>query len=140
MSWTALKTLDSFRDRRQREKAIEARKVVIDRARREGKEAQAAEDQAAEEENREERPGRERSDSSRCSTFQSPVNCPTWNCWTPKSQGPHGRGFSKEALEGLSKLLELKLADFRYHRGGHRRLSRGRSSRVSRSSRPLGLR
>ena len=41
-----------------------------------------------------------------------PGRCHTSDLLDRARQGSPGKGFSKEALEGLSKLLELKLADF----------------------------
>ena len=105
-----LKTLDSMRDRRAREKAVEARKMVItEHVEREKKRtppkikpAKAKTEKSEREEKEKQRP-----------LFDAPVTgtMPPLELLDPNDNDPDA-GYSKEALEGLSKLLELKLADF----------------------------
>ena len=105
-----VKTLDSMRDRRAREKAVEARKMVItEHVEREKKRtppkikpAKVKTEKSEREEKEKQRP-----------LFDAPVTgtMPPLELLDPNDNDPDA-GYSKEALEGLSKLLELKLADF----------------------------
>ena len=105
-----VKTIDSMRDRRAREKAVEARKMVItEHVEREKKRtppkikpAKVKTEKSEREEKEKQRP-----------LFDAPVtgSMPPLELLDPNDNDPDA-GYSKEALEGLSKLLELKLADF----------------------------
>jgi S-DNA-T family DNA segregation ATPase FtsK/SpoIIIE len=105
-----VKTLDSMRDRRAREKAVEARQMVItEHVEREKKRTppkikppKAKTEKSEREEKEKQRP-----------LFEAPVtgSLPPLELLDPNENDPDA-GYSKEALEGLSKLLELKLADF----------------------------
>jgi DNA segregation ATPase FtsK/SpoIIIE, S-DNA-T family len=105
-----IKTLDSMRDRRAREKAVEARQMVItEHVEREKKRTppkikppKAKTEKSEREEKEKQRP-----------LFEAPVtgSLPPLELLDPNENDPDA-GYSKEALEGLSKLLELKLADF----------------------------
>jgi S-DNA-T family DNA segregation ATPase FtsK/SpoIIIE len=105
-----VKTIDSFRDRREREKAIEARRVVISehvekeqkRTPPKIKPAKVKTEKSDREEKEKQRP-----------LFDVPITgeLPHLDLLDPNTNDPNA-GYSKEALEGLSKLLELKLADF----------------------------
>ncbi|MEM8562504.1 MAG: DNA translocase FtsK 4TM domain-containing protein [Pseudomonadota bacterium] len=105
-----LKTLDTVRDRRARDKAVEARKMVItEHVEREKKRTppkikppKAKTESSEREEKEKQRP-----------LFDAPVtgSLPPLELLDPNVNDPDA-GYSKEALEGLSKLLELKLADF----------------------------
>ena len=104
------KTIDELRDKREREKAVEARKVVItehvekEKKRKPPKikplKAKAEKSDRAEKEKQQ-------------PLFDAPVTgeLPPLELLDQEVKDPT-RGFSKEALEGMSKLLELKLADF----------------------------
>jgi len=108
-SWCS-KTIDELRDKREREKAVEARKVVItehvekEKKRKPPKikplKAKAEKSDRAEKEKQQ-------------PLFDAPVTgeLPPLELLDQEVKDPT-RGFSKEALEGMSKLLELKLADF----------------------------
>jgi S-DNA-T family DNA segregation ATPase FtsK/SpoIIIE len=105
-----VKTADSVRDRRAREKAVEARKMIItEHVEREKKRTppkikptKAKTEKSEREEKEKQRP-----------LFEAPVtgSLPPLELLDPNDNDPDA-GYSKEALEGLSKLLELKLADF----------------------------
>lgn len=102
--------LDDFRDRRQREKAVEARKMVItehvekEKTRKPPKikplKAPAKKSERVEREKQQ-------------PLFDAPVtgSLPHLDLLDVNQKDPN-RGYSTEALEGLSKLLELKLLDF----------------------------
>ena len=104
------KTIDELRNKREREKAVEARKVVItehvekEKKRKPPKikplKAKAEKSDRAEKEKQQ-------------PLFDAPVTgeLPPLELLDQEVKDPT-RGFSKEALEGMSKLLELKLADF----------------------------
>ena len=108
-SWL-LKTIDSIRDRRAREKAVEARKAVItEHVEREKKRTppkikppQPRVEKSEREEKEKQQP-----------LFDVPVtgSLPPLELLDPNENDPDA-GYSKEALESLSRLLELKLADF----------------------------
>ncbi|MDH3992631.1 MAG: DNA translocase FtsK, partial [Gammaproteobacteria bacterium] len=105
-----VKTIDDIRDKRKREKAVEARKVVItehvekEKKRKPPKikplKARAEKSDRVEKEKQQ-------------PLFEAPVTgaLPHLELLDEEIKDP-SRGFSKEALEGLSKLLELKLLDF----------------------------
>jgi DNA segregation ATPase FtsK/SpoIIIE, S-DNA-T family len=105
-----LKTFDSIRDRREREKAVEARRMVItEHVEKEKKRKppkikplKATSEKSDREEKEKQRP-----------LFDVPVTgeLPHLDLLDPNEKDPNA-GYSKDALEGLSKLLELKLADF----------------------------
>ena len=105
-----VKTVDSMRDRRAREKAVEARQMVItEHVEREKKRTppkikppKAKTEKSEREEKEKQRP-----------LFEAPVtgSLPPLELLDPNENDPDA-GYSKEALEGLSRLLELKLADF----------------------------
>jgi S-DNA-T family DNA segregation ATPase FtsK/SpoIIIE len=105
-----VKTLDNFRDRRQREKAVEARKVVIEEHVEKEKKRKPPKIKPlkpqAEKSDREEKERQQ-------PLFQAPVTgeLPHLELLDPHVRDPN-TGYSKDALEALSKLLELKLADF----------------------------
>ena len=105
-----IRTIDAVRDRREREKAAEARKMVIsEHVEREKKRTppkikppQSRTEKSEREEKEKQQP-----------LFDVPVTgaLPPLELLDPNENDPNA-GYSKEALEGLSKLLELKLADF----------------------------
>ncbi len=105
-----LKSFDDLRDRRKREKAVEARKVVIEEHVEKEKKRKPPKIKPlkpkAEKSDREEKERQQ-------SLFEAPVTgeLPHLDLLDPHVKDPQA-GYSKEALEGLSKLLELKLADF----------------------------
>jgi S-DNA-T family DNA segregation ATPase FtsK/SpoIIIE len=107
--WT-LKTIDDFRDRRKREKAVEARKVIIEEHVEKEKRRRPPKIKPlkpkAEKSDREEKERQQ-------TLFEVPVTgeLPHLDLLEPHVKDPQA-GYSKEALEGLSRLLELKLADF----------------------------
>jgi S-DNA-T family DNA segregation ATPase FtsK/SpoIIIE len=107
--WT-LKTIDDFRDRRKREKAVEARKVIIEEHVEKEKRRKPPKIKPlkpkAEKSDREEKERQQ-------TLFEVPVTgeLPHLDLLEPHVKDPQA-GYSKEALEGLSRLLELKLADF----------------------------
>ncbi|MCP5122281.1 MAG: DNA translocase FtsK 4TM domain-containing protein [Pseudomonadales bacterium] len=105
-----LGTIDSVRDKRAREKAVEARKMVItEHVEREKKRIPPKIKPPTP---RTERSEREEKEKQR-PLFDVPVtgSLPPLELLDPNDNDPDA-GYSKEALEGLSKLLELKLADF----------------------------
>jgi S-DNA-T family DNA segregation ATPase FtsK/SpoIIIE len=105
-----IKVIEEFRATRQREKAVEARKVVITEFVEKGKKRQPPKIKPlkgpVEKSDRLEREKQQ-------TLFEAPVtgDLPHLEL-LDKMIKDHTRGFSKEALEGLSKLLELKLLDF----------------------------
>jgi DNA segregation ATPase FtsK/SpoIIIE, S-DNA-T family len=105
-----LKTIDTFRDRREREKAVEARRVVI--TEHVEKEKQRKPPKIKPLKVTAEKSDREEKEKQR-PLFDAPLTgeLPHLDLLDPNVNDPNA-GFSKEALEGLSKLLELKLADF----------------------------
>ena len=105
-----VKTFDSFRDRREREKAIEARRVVI--SEHVEKEQKRTPPKIKPPKVKTEKSDREEKEKQR-PLFDVPITgeLPHLDLLDPNTNDPNA-GYSKEALEGLSKLLELKLADF----------------------------
>ena len=105
-----IKGLEEFRTSREREKAVEARKVVITEFVEKGKKRQPPKIKPlkgpVEKSDRLEREKQQ-------TLFEAPVtgDLPHLKLLDEMIKD-HSRGFSKEALEGLSKLLELKLLDF----------------------------
>ena len=102
--------IDNFRDKRAREKAVEARKMVItEHVEREKKRIPPKIKPPTP---RNERSEREEKEKQR-PLFEGPVSgaLPPLELLDPNTNDPDA-GYSKEALEGLSKVLELKLADF----------------------------
>ncbi len=105
-----LKTIDNVRDRRQREKAVEARKVVITEHVEKEKKRKPPKIKPF-------KPKAEKSDrvekEKQRPLFDAPVSgeLPPLELLDEEIKDPN-KGYSKEALEGLSKLLELKLLDF----------------------------
>jgi DNA segregation ATPase FtsK/SpoIIIE, S-DNA-T family len=105
-----LATIDTSRDRRARERAVEARKMVItEHVEREKKRTPPKIKPPTP---RNEKSEREEKEKQR-PLFDVPVtgSLPPLELLDPCDKDPEA-GYSKEALEGLSKLLELKLADF----------------------------
>jgi len=105
-----LATIDTTRDRRARERAVEARKMVItEHVEREKKRTPPKIKPPTP---RNEKSEREEKEKQR-PLFDVPVtgSLPPLELLDPCDKDPEA-GYSKEALEGLSKLLELKLADF----------------------------
>ncbi len=104
------KTVDDFRDRREREKVVEARKVAIEEHVEKAKKRKPPRIKPL-------KPQAEKSDREdkerQQPLFDVPVagELPHLDLLDPHVDDPKA-GYSKEALEGLSKLLELKLADF----------------------------
>ena len=104
------KGIEDFRTTRQREKAVEARKVVITEFVEKGKKRQPPKIKSlkgpVEKSDRLEREKQQ-------TLFEAPAtgDLPHLELLDEMIKD-HTRGFSKEALEGLSKLLELKLLDF----------------------------
>jgi len=103
-------TIDNIRDRRAREKAVEARKMVI--TEHVEKEKKRTPPKIKPPVARTEKSEREEKEKQR-PLFDAPVTgaLPPLELLDPNENDPDA-GYSKEALEGLSKLLELKLADF----------------------------
>lgn len=105
-----VKYLDDFRDRRKREKAVEARQVVItEHIEKEKKRTPPKIKPLKKPAEKSERIEREKQQA----LFEAPVTgtLPHLDL-LDASVKDSSRGFSKEALEGMSKLLELKLLDF----------------------------
>jgi S-DNA-T family DNA segregation ATPase FtsK/SpoIIIE len=103
-------TIDALRDRRAREKQLEARKQVIDQhVAREKKRKPPKIKPLKPPPETSERAEREK----QVPLFDAPVTgeLPPLELLDPQQRDPD-RGFSPEALAKLSKLLELKLADF----------------------------
>jgi len=104
-------TLDNLRSRRQREKAVEARKVVInEHVEKEKKRKPPKIKPLKPPAETGERVEREKQQP----LFEAPItdDLPRLELLDEQEQGNAEKGYSKEALAGLSKLLELKLADF----------------------------
>ncbi len=105
-----VKTIDEFRDKRKREKAVEARKVVITRHVEKEKKRKPPKIKPfkakAEKSDRVEKEKQQ-------PLFDAPVTgaLPHLELLDAAVKDP-SKGYSKEALEALSKLLELKLLDF----------------------------
>ena len=105
-----LKAVFDFKDRRERDKQIEARKVVIDEHVEKEKKRKPPKIKPL-------KPKAEKSErvekEKQQPLFEVPVvgELPHLELLDEEVKDP-SRGYSKEALEGLSKLLELKLADF----------------------------
>jgi len=104
------KTIDDFRDKREREKAVEARKVVISEHVEKEKKRKPPKIKSLK--SRAEKSDRVEKEKQQ-PLFDAPVTgaLPHLELLDEEIKDP-GRGYSKEALEGLSKLLELKLLDF----------------------------
>ena len=102
--------LDDFRDRREREKVVEARKLVIEEHVEKEKKRKPPKIKPL-------KPKVEKSDreekEKQQPLFDAPVvgELPHLDLLDPHVKDPQA-GYSKEALEALSRLLELKLADF----------------------------
>ena len=108
-SWLT-KTIDDFRDKRKREKAVEARKVVItEHVEKEKKRKPPKIKSIKARAEKSDRLEKEKQQP----LFEAPVtgDLPHLELLDEEIKDP-SRGYSKEALEGLSKLLELKLLDF----------------------------
>ena len=102
--------IDDFRDRRAREKTVEARKMVIEEHVEKTRKRKPPKIKPL-------KPRAELSDrvekEKQQPLFDGPVtgDLPPLDLLDEEVKDPE-KGFSKEALEGLSRLLELKLADF----------------------------
>jgi DNA segregation ATPase FtsK/SpoIIIE, S-DNA-T family len=99
-----------FRDARRREKAVEARKMVITEHVEKTRKRQPPKIKSLNTPiEKSDRVERERQQT----LFEAPAtgDLPRLELLDEQIKDP-GRGYSKEALEGLSKLLELKLLDF----------------------------
>nr|WP_241263141.1 DNA translocase FtsK [Parahaliea mediterranea] len=109
ISWV-VGTLDNLRDRRAREKALEVRKQQIDEHVEKSKKRKPPKIKPL-------KPKPETSErvekEKQQPLFDAPVTgeLPHLDLLDEAHHDPD-KGYSKEALEGLSKLLELKLADF----------------------------
>jgi S-DNA-T family DNA segregation ATPase FtsK/SpoIIIE len=105
-----IKTYDEFRDRRERDRAVEARKVVIEEHIEKEKKRKPPKIKPL-------KPRAEKSERAEKEKqqplFDAPVTgeLPHLELLDAEVKDPT-KGYSKEALEALSKLLELKLADF----------------------------
>ena len=105
-----VKTYDDFSDRRARDKAVEARKVVIEEHVEKEKSRKPPKIKPL-------KPKAEKSSRAEKEKqqplFEAPITgeLPHLELLDAEVKDPT-KGYSKEALEGLSKLLELKLADF----------------------------
>ncbi len=105
-----IKTFDTFRDKRARGKIVEARKMVInEHVEREKKRTPPKIKAPTPRTDKSEREEKEKQQP----LFDVPVTgtLPPLELLDPNNNDPDA-GYSKEALKGLSKLLELKLADF----------------------------
>ena len=105
-----LKTIEAFRDKREREKAVEARKVVItEHVEKEKKRKPPKIKPLKAKAEKSDRVEKEKQQP----LFEAPVTgaLPHLELLDEEVKDP-SRGFSKEALESMSKLLELKLLDF----------------------------
>jgi len=105
-----LKTIDDFRDRRQRDRVAEARRAVI--TEHVEKEKKRAPPRIRSPKAKPEKSDREEKEKQR-PLFDLPVTgeLPPLDLLDPNTNDPDA-GYSTEALEALSRLLELKLADF----------------------------
>jgi S-DNA-T family DNA segregation ATPase FtsK/SpoIIIE len=104
------KAVNDFRDRREREKAVEARKVVItEHVEKEKKRKPPKIKSLKARAEKSDRLEKEKQQP----LFDAPVTgtLPHLELLDEEIKDP-SKGYSKEALEGLSKLLELKLLDF----------------------------
>ncbi len=105
-----LRSIDSFRDKRARDKAVEARKIVIEEHVEKEKKRKPPKIKPL-------KPRAEKSERAEKEKqqplFDVPITgeLPPLELLDPEKKDP-SRGYSAEALEALSKLLELKLADF----------------------------
>ena len=102
--------VDEFRDRRLREKQVEARAVVItEHVEKEKKRKPPKIKPLKTKVEKSERVEKEKQQP----LFEAPISgeLPHLELLDMEIKDPE-RGFSKDALEGMSKLLELKLADF----------------------------
>ncbi|MEQ9465027.1 MAG: DNA translocase FtsK 4TM domain-containing protein [Haliea sp.] len=103
-------TFDRIRDRREREKALEARKAVIEEHVERGKQRKPPKIKPF-------KPKVEKSErvekEKQQVLFDAPVTgeLPALGLLDAQVKDPD-KGFSEEALSGMSRLLELKLADF----------------------------
>ncbi len=107
--WT-VRTFDDLRDRRAREKAVEARKAVIEEhVEKERKRKPPKIKPLKPKAEKSERVEKEKQQA----LFDAPITgeLPPLELLDPEDKDPD-QGYSPEALEALSKLLELKLADF----------------------------
>jgi S-DNA-T family DNA segregation ATPase FtsK/SpoIIIE len=105
-----VKTIDDFRDKRKREKAVEARKVVItEHVEREKKRKPPKIKPLKSRAEKSDRVEKEKQQP----LFEAPVtgDLPHLELLDEQVKDP-SKGYSREALEALSKLLELKLLDF----------------------------
>ncbi len=104
------KTYDEFRDKRERNKAVEARKVVIEEHVEKEKKRKPPKIKPL-------KPKAEKSERIEKEKQQPLFDAPVTGAMPPlelldaEVKDP-SKGYSREALEALSKLLELKLADF----------------------------
>lgn len=105
-----LKTIDDFRSKRERDKAVEARKVVIEQHVEKEKKRKPPKIKPL-------KPKAEKSErvekEKQQPLFDAPATgeLPHLELLDAEVKDPT-KGYSKDALEALSKLLELKLADF----------------------------
>ncbi len=108
-SWLT-KSMGEFRDKREREKAVEARKVVItEHVEREKKRKPPKIKPLKSRAEKSDRVEKEKQQP----LFEAPVtgDLPHLELLDEQVKDP-SKGYSREALEALSKLLELKLLDF----------------------------
>ncbi len=105
-----MKTIDELKDKRKRDKAVEARKVVIEQHVEKEKKRKPPKIKPL-------KPKAEKSErvekEKQQPLFDAPATgeMPHLDLLDAEIKDP-SKGYSKEALEALSKLLELKLADF----------------------------
>ncbi|TDG14242.1 DNA translocase FtsK [Seongchinamella unica] len=105
-----LKTVDDFRTKRERDRAVEARKVVIEQHVEKEKKRKPPKIKPL-------KPKAEKSDrvekEKQQPLFDAPATgeLPHLELLDAEVKDPN-KGFSKEHLQAMSKLLELKLADF----------------------------
>ncbi len=105
-----LNFVSTRREKRERDKAQEARKVVINQHVEKEKKRKPPKIKSL----KQTPPKSERVEKERQQPlFDAPVSgeLPHFDLLDPAEED-HGKGYSKEALEAMSKLLELKLADF----------------------------
>ena len=108
-AWVS-KMVEDFRDKRKRDKAVEARKVVIEQhVEKEKKRKPPKIKPLKPKAEKSERVEKEKQQP--LFEAQSTEEMPHLDLLDTEIKDP-SRGYSKEALEALSKLLELKLADF----------------------------
>ncbi|MCR9104622.1 MAG: DNA translocase FtsK 4TM domain-containing protein [Gammaproteobacteria bacterium] len=104
------KAVDDFREKRQRERKVEARKeVIIEHVEKEKRRKPPKIKPLTPPAQKSERVEREKQQP----LFEAPAtgDLPHLELLDLQKKDP-SKGFSKDALEGLSKVLELKLADF----------------------------